>query len=77
MNPVTKEPLCRTGAGRAAYFAQLRVMRGGGHAGTAEERCGVGVSGAAVEGAPLGKAATATATTPHYARCAMSAKHDA
>ena len=33
--------------------------------------------GAAVEGAPLGKAATASGTTPHYARCAMSAKHDA
>ena len=75
--PATKEPICRTGAGRAAYFAQLRVMRGGGRGASGEERSAGAASGAAVEGAPLGKAATATGTTPHYARCAMSAKHDA
>ncbi len=28
----------RTGAGRAAYFAQRRVMRGGGRGGSGEER---------------------------------------
>jgi hypothetical protein len=54
-------------------------MRGGGrHVGGEEERRSAAmVPGAAVEGGPLGKEATATGTTPHYARCAMSAKHDA
>jgi hypothetical protein len=49
-----------------ADFAQRRVMRGGGRCGSGEERSAGAASGAAVEGAPLGKAATATGTTPHY-----------
>jgi hypothetical protein len=52
--------------GVAAYFAQRRVMRGGGRCGSGEERSAGAASGAAVEGTPLGKAATATGTTPHY-----------
>ena len=63
-----KEPGIGLARGVAAYFAQRRVMRGGGRQGGGEARSAGMVPGAAVEGARLqgGKEAAATGTTPHY-----------
>ena len=64
----------------ACGFAQRGVMRGGGRGvgGEEERRSAEAASGALWKGpAPKAGRCHRSGTTPHYTRCAMSAKHDA